>query len=721
MPNQQSSGAATNAPNRVTEAEPKTNANITATVVSRQTESQGKRWLRWAGSLKWAVTLLSLYAMVVAWATLVDNEYGATAVAWGIYRSGWFAILNLLLGLNVLCSALVRFPWKRRHIGFLMTHAGILMLLVGSAITWSGGIEGVIGVFEGKTSNHLVTEEKQFAITVESIGDENVPSASMASTGEISPKIAPTKVKNTDQQKPTIRRKVSFTPGPFSWAMLGRGELFGQSEAGHGENGPNEAIPAWAKSATKTPMAMFPWRVSTAAGPSTLYEDDQLCVEVVDWLANVELAPLSPLTITFDLRTADERARSVSLDETLTAEVRLSGNPRAMMRGEGGVPARVPVPNRTAVTSKAAKDAAANATNRNQTMDNGGEGFVTYRVAESSAEATAFSKPLSQSDRESTTFGPQGILQLSVAGESLLFSVDTLTVGQRLPLAQTGLTAIFEGRNTGMDHLRLRIVPNAVETHVESANASTPSSPATESAVNTGPTSEVAVGTAATGHDSHATESEGVTMRLFARYPDFNLNDMTDGVVGYWWVPEVPMGVEDTSHASPGTQNAAEIVRAAQSATEADVSDTANAAKPATATSKPIVPVSAEPFLEFLQYGDLLYARYVRDGWASQVICSSDTSNTSGRSTTLAHQQSEAVSAVMEGVCGEGCWRVDLAKSPLGYAVAPGKMLHAVPFPTTRQTDGTTAGTVEDAPKKATRAEREAWIDGGIRAAKVRV
>ncbi|MDO4557767.1 MAG: cytochrome c biogenesis protein ResB [Planctomycetia bacterium] len=192
----------------------------------------GRRWLGWLGSLRLAVVVLSLYAVTVGWATLVDNRYGATAVAWGIYRSVWFAALNVLLGLNVLCSALVRFPWKKRQIGFLMIHTGILSLMIGSAVTWRGGVDGVIGVFEGRGASRIVTDTRILEVTV-------------------------------DGKSQTI----PLEPGPFSWSML--------RSAGTDESA----------------LSRFPWRLSGNGRPRTIFRDASIRIELVDWLAQVRLVP----------------------------------------------------------------------------------------------------------------------------------------------------------------------------------------------------------------------------------------------------------------------------------------------------------------------------------------------------------------------------------------------------------------------------------------------
>ncbi len=107
-------------------------------------------WLfKKSASLGLAVVLIALLAIVLAWATYIASRYGDSVARFAIYRTGWFAVLLAVLGINVLNAALVRFPWKRRHVGFLVTHAGILVLLFGCWVSRRGGVEANLTVYEG--------------------------------------------------------------------------------------------------------------------------------------------------------------------------------------------------------------------------------------------------------------------------------------------------------------------------------------------------------------------------------------------------------------------------------------------------------------------------------------------------------------------------------------------------------------------------------------------
>src|SRR5690348_10464009 len=68
---------------------------------------------RFLASLKLAVISLGTLAGVLAYATFFEKWYGTAAVQDWIYRSKGFAVLLAFLAANILCAALIRFPWKK--------------------------------------------------------------------------------------------------------------------------------------------------------------------------------------------------------------------------------------------------------------------------------------------------------------------------------------------------------------------------------------------------------------------------------------------------------------------------------------------------------------------------------------------------------------------------------------------------------------------------------
>ena len=100
------------------------------------------RFFHALASLKLAIVLLSLFTLCLILATLLESRDSAAIAAALVYHTWWFSLLLCLLAVNVLFAAVKKFPWKKHQTGFLITHAGLLVLLLGGLLTTLGGLDG---------------------------------------------------------------------------------------------------------------------------------------------------------------------------------------------------------------------------------------------------------------------------------------------------------------------------------------------------------------------------------------------------------------------------------------------------------------------------------------------------------------------------------------------------------------------------------------------------
>ncbi len=100
--------------------------------------------VRLAGSLKFAISLMSLITLVMMVGTFTESYFGTAFAKFYIYRSSWFLVLLTLLFINILTAALLRLPYRFRLLGFYTSHLGLLLLLTGSFITLGYGVDGSI-------------------------------------------------------------------------------------------------------------------------------------------------------------------------------------------------------------------------------------------------------------------------------------------------------------------------------------------------------------------------------------------------------------------------------------------------------------------------------------------------------------------------------------------------------------------------------------------------
>ena len=120
---------------------------------------------RFFSSLKLAVVLLAVLIIGAIAGTLYESTFDAKVARAYVYGAPWFNIWLLLLSSNLIVSALSRWPWKKHHLAFLLTHLGIIMLLTGSLIGRTWGIEGTITLFKGEPpSNRLLVDQHQLRV-----------------------------------------------------------------------------------------------------------------------------------------------------------------------------------------------------------------------------------------------------------------------------------------------------------------------------------------------------------------------------------------------------------------------------------------------------------------------------------------------------------------------------------------------------------------------------
>lgn len=130
-------------------------------------------------SLKLAIVLLSLLVIVLAVGTIWEARFGTRAAQADLYKSWVFftwvqlgpvpvpvvlpGLLSLLplLAVNIFCATLSRFPWQKRHTGFVITHAGLLVLLGGSFLTLLAGIDGQMALREGESGSEVILLDRE--------------------------------------------------------------------------------------------------------------------------------------------------------------------------------------------------------------------------------------------------------------------------------------------------------------------------------------------------------------------------------------------------------------------------------------------------------------------------------------------------------------------------------------------------------------------------------
>ncbi len=142
---------------------------------------------RFFSSLKLAVVLILSLAFILAVATGIESVYGMRAVKTLVYGTHWFAGVLSLLGVILTCAAFSRYPWKRHQTGFVMTHTGIITIIIGSWITSQFGVDGNLPVSEGSQNSEVILNDLVLGVSEEDtrLAQLTLPEYARRKTGDL--------------------------------------------------------------------------------------------------------------------------------------------------------------------------------------------------------------------------------------------------------------------------------------------------------------------------------------------------------------------------------------------------------------------------------------------------------------------------------------------------------------------------------------------------------
>jgi cytochrome c-type biogenesis protein CcsB len=101
--------------------------------------------------------LFVIFAVAIAYATFIENDYGTTTAKILIYNARWFEILLVILGINLIGGIVVNGLLKRKKWTNFLLHFSFLFILTGAAITRYYGYEGTMHIRENDASDEIIS------------------------------------------------------------------------------------------------------------------------------------------------------------------------------------------------------------------------------------------------------------------------------------------------------------------------------------------------------------------------------------------------------------------------------------------------------------------------------------------------------------------------------------------------------------------------------------
>jgi hypothetical protein len=125
------------------------------------------RVYRFFASLKLTLMILTTLATILFLATWFSGyDISIGALRRDLYGSWWFNVLLGLLMVNLIACTVIRKPWRFWQWGFLVTHSGVLTLMVGAGISFNWKIYGDMEIPEGGSADWFRVEgERELVLT----------------------------------------------------------------------------------------------------------------------------------------------------------------------------------------------------------------------------------------------------------------------------------------------------------------------------------------------------------------------------------------------------------------------------------------------------------------------------------------------------------------------------------------------------------------------------
>lgn len=122
--------------------------------------------------------LFIFFAVSMAAATFLENDFGSGTAYAMIYNAWWFEIIFLLLAINLVGQIVIFRLYRKEKITIMLFHLAFVLMIAGAAITRYTGWEGSIHIREGAEQNLIYPEQQELGYTIRDAGGSLLASQS---------------------------------------------------------------------------------------------------------------------------------------------------------------------------------------------------------------------------------------------------------------------------------------------------------------------------------------------------------------------------------------------------------------------------------------------------------------------------------------------------------------------------------------------------------------
>jgi cytochrome c-type biogenesis protein CcsB len=110
--------------------------------------------------------LFVVFALAMAVATFLENDFGSAAAYSMVYNTRWFELVLLLLAVNLVGQLIIFRLFKKAKLAGALFHLSFIIMILGAGITRYFGWEGSIHIREGEEQSVCSSNEKYIGYSV---------------------------------------------------------------------------------------------------------------------------------------------------------------------------------------------------------------------------------------------------------------------------------------------------------------------------------------------------------------------------------------------------------------------------------------------------------------------------------------------------------------------------------------------------------------------------
>ena len=119
--------------------------------------------------------LFLLFAAAMAISTFIENDYGTQSAKALVYNAWWFELIMLLLMVNFIGNIKKYDLWQRKKYSVLMFHLSFIIIILGAGITRYVGYEGIMPIYEGETTNKMLSDKAFVDVHIDNDEEQKAP------------------------------------------------------------------------------------------------------------------------------------------------------------------------------------------------------------------------------------------------------------------------------------------------------------------------------------------------------------------------------------------------------------------------------------------------------------------------------------------------------------------------------------------------------------------